>query len=145
MITREEILKSEETAKLVNEFIGKSPIQPRNITWKEFVETKLNEGKFKTEDGVIVGDKTVMYGVYHHNFNVAPNLTPSQIDKANTPCKWFSTPSARQTWIEDNKPLFNKNEFESMIEDILNYGLYSSSERIKYAKKVISDLVKSKL
>ena len=52
-MNREDILRSEETAKLVNEFIGKSPIQPTYITWQQFVEQKLNEGKFKTEAIVV--------------------------------------------------------------------------------------------
>jgi hypothetical protein len=132
MITRDQILQSEETAKLVNEFL-KPPFV--TTTWKEFVETKLNEGKFKTEDGVMVGTGGNVYAVEKTKFIITdlPVIYPKSLKDS---WLYFSTPDARQTWIEENKPMLSKKE---VVEAFNNWKVAITFEEL------ISDLVKSKL
>ena len=139
MITREEILQSEETAKLVAEWVNTAFYNPQ-IEWQQFVETKLNEGKFKTEDNVFVEIHSVIYGVNCRTW-ITQNATTDTI-KFYLPerYKWFSTEAARQTWIEDNEPCLSQSEVMEVYRKF-NNNYYP--RKVPFAD-IISDLVKSK-
>ena len=148
-MNREEILRSTDTAKLIAEFIRFAHDQQLPHTtsvWKQFAEHKLNEGKFKTEDGVVVGNEEVVYGVDQKDYstlNKRTNLVPLMIHEY----LWFSSEYARQSWIEQNKPVLSYQDVSTLlVNHLASCGdtEYLTNFSNKF-RELLSDLVKSKM